>query len=287
MRKHRGFTLIELLVVISIIALLVGILLPALGSARRTARRVQNATHIRGIHQGLVNHSAGNKEWFAGISSYGRISNSGATNDGLQAFTGVDGAPYDYPDGASGISNPSTRLAILLNGNYFTPEYAISPAETRVGTDVATEIVRAPIELNYAPEMTDGGGNCSYAWLEVVEGTTGRYNTWKDNSNGSAIVLSDRGLVSSGNQGGLQTTSIHVSVDADADADTASGNQNWNGNVTFNDNSTRWETSAAIITGTRYGARANNDAEGDNLFTEDDAGTGNTDDNAMMVYADQ
>ena len=67
--RKSGFTLIELLVVISIIALLIAILLPALGAARRTARRMQNSTQLRGIHQGLVTFANSNKNNFAGLDS--------------------------------------------------------------------------------------------------------------------------------------------------------------------------------------------------------------------------
>lgn len=55
--KHRGFTLIELLVVVAIIALLIGVLLPALGAARESARGAACGSNLKQIAIGLTTYT--------------------------------------------------------------------------------------------------------------------------------------------------------------------------------------------------------------------------------------
>ena len=52
--KKRAFTLVELLVVVAIIALLVGLLLPALAKAQQTAKTVKDSNQIKQVHTAMV-----------------------------------------------------------------------------------------------------------------------------------------------------------------------------------------------------------------------------------------
>lgn len=81
MTAKKGFTLIELLVVISIIALLISILLPALGKARNMAKDVMCRTNLKSMHLAafmyaddsegrMMQYSTGEGLWLNQISRY-------------------------------------------------------------------------------------------------------------------------------------------------------------------------------------------------------------------------
>lgn len=61
MKKTRGFTLIELLVVISIIALLLAILMPALSKVKEKARDVMCRTNIKTMQLATMLYTEENK----------------------------------------------------------------------------------------------------------------------------------------------------------------------------------------------------------------------------------
>ncbi len=86
----RGFTLVELLVVIAIIGVLVALLLPAVQSARESARRIGCSNNLRQMGVGLQNYHAAKNQFPVGLTDR----RTGANPAGRQLAWSVFLLPY-------------------------------------------------------------------------------------------------------------------------------------------------------------------------------------------------
>ena len=258
-RNRLGFTLIELLVVISIIALLIGILLPAIGRARKNAQKLVDSSNQRQIVTGLTTYASTNRERYPlpsrddGANYTEDIDPAGEKNRTGAVFSMLIWTQNINEDVC--ISPAERNASISRDSDY---HYGFTGNESFTGGDIGLDLERAIYDPTFrgtpagrgvenAPIAGDGfeGGNFSYAHPPMAGA---RLNGWKNTFDTKQAILSSRGpLYTVGNSGSgdnfLESPGGQDSWELPEGAEGKQSNAvlmfgsrgNWVGNIAFND----------------------------------------------------